>query len=175
MHFCVTLLVENGKIRESRGKMSERVVTIMVDLYQTQLDLEREQVTLGIARYRKSEEQEDLTKLPPGQRMTRVVLSSIIPPIHAYLTTRGRAKGWEVRERLQDLTAEELAYLAARSVISSLGDARKRTLQSLAMEVSHSVTDHIEYKRFKKYFPEQCFMEERECQTQARARGHLHG
>lgn len=133
------------------------------DLYTRQLQLEQESRDMGIQRYRalvakaKDRQQEDT--LPPAQRLLRVCMVPLVDSIKqsrgaaasAPKTHGGSRRSAALMKFLGEFTPEQLAYITARVVLSTI--STQPALRWVSLEIGRLLEDEASYRKIKAEAP----------------------
>jgi DNA-directed RNA polymerase len=132
------------------------------ELIKRELALEEESIEWSIRNYReklhptqkkpngKDKTPTSLSDLPPGIALTQKAIEPFVKAIKKfkeYANNGGRLK--DTRKFLNEFQDEELAFIAARRIIMSIGQSDPEPVQRVAISIARMLKDHLEYKKFK--------------------------
>lgn len=126
----------------------------MNNLTNTQLELEKEAVSIGVEKYREQVNNGRNAELPPGLRLIRNAVEPIALKIEADKKSalEGKAdRGTTMFYFLDQFDSDMLAYVTAKLVMSHMGQVP--LLSALAIVVAKTLEDSLNYESLKKEAP----------------------
>lgn len=119
---------------------------------QRQLQLEEEQVEIGIKKYRDQLLTTSPADMPPGMALVHRCMKPLCAAIEDFkLPRRGGRKLGHTRKFFDLFETEEIAFITARRIIESITDTEP--VQRTAIQIAERLLQHLEYKKFKKENP----------------------
>jgi DNA-directed RNA polymerase len=125
----------------------------MTSSYQQQLALEQEGVSLGIKKYRENLLDRDLTDLPPGLRLMKMVMEPFSKRITEWLDEPGAGQANRWKPFFRQFDPNVIAFLTAKNIINHLASSVTRSYQSIALGVTDMLCSHLDYEAFKRESP----------------------
>lgn len=126
-----------------------------LDLRARQIALEEESLTLGIDRYQKERKRQDEADSGPGRRLIRDTITPLAAAIEAFVAEARNGKAGKKHTAVrwvEKFPATELAYLTVRHCLNAISTGETR-VQTVAENIATSVTDSINYSRFREESP----------------------
>lgn len=119
---------------------------------QRQIQLEEEQVEIGVKKYREQLQKATPADMPPGMALLNRCLTPFCQAIEEFkLPKRGGVKLGHIRTFFRLFETEELAYITAKRIIESISIIEP--VQRTAINIAERLLQHLEYKNFKKENP----------------------
>lgn len=119
---------------------------------QRQLELEQEQVELGVKKYREQVKNTPEADLPPGHVLLKAAIEPLTKAINNFKQpSRGGGRLVDTRKFLLQIDTEEIAFITAYRLINAV--STKEPVQHAAITLAGMLKDHLEYKKFKKDKP----------------------
>lgn len=119
---------------------------------QRQLQLEEEQVEMGVRKYREQLQTASPADMPPGIALLNRCLTPFCKAIEEFkIPKRTGVKLGHARVFFRLFETEELAFIAARRIIEAISDIEP--VQRTAISIAERLLQHLEYKAFKQQNP----------------------
>lgn len=129
-----------------------------------QIQLEEEQVEIGVRKYREQLLKSTPADMPPGIALLNRCLTPFCKAIEEFkLPRRGGAKLGHIRTFFRLFETEELAFIAAKRIIESISIVEP--VQRTAIGIADRLIQHLEYKKFKQQNPAYLNIVERNLKT----------
>lgn len=126
----------------------------MIDLLQTQMELEEEALGLGIKRYRDrvqaAKEQGRESETMVGRTLLDRTLIKVTKAVEDWVEQSTQSRGNRnaiILKFIQQFDPDQVAFITSKSIINCI--SKKSRLQTLAFTISGLLEDEIEYRKFR--------------------------
>lgn len=125
------------------------------DLYNAQLELEKESTSLGIARYEKIRNQRSEAETGPGRKLVMESIGATAAAIQAFIAEADTGKPGRRHAALKyirHLDAHALAYLTALSCVNALAQDKAKAV-AVAIGLGEEVANEINFRLLREKHP----------------------